>query len=100
MKRENLSTTPTVPELVETDAKDVRGLDLLGLRSPAEGVAVRLLDGVTTVTPTIRYCSLRSWIIFRYLKLGGLNDWKSFTSFAAKVEAAVAFASAMAGDET
>lgn len=98
MKLEELPATPLKAELVQTEAKDVRGLDLLGLRAPAEGVAVRLLDGVTTITPTIRYLSLRSWIILRYLRLDGLNDWRAFTSYAAKVESAIAYASALAGD--
>lgn len=100
MKIEELPTSPAKPELVRSAAKDTRGLDLLGLRSPAEGVAVRLLDGVTTVTPTVRYFSLRSWIILRYLNRGGLNEWKSFTRYAAKVEAAIAFAGVLGGDTT
>ncbi len=100
MKLEELPASPSRAELVQTEAKDVRGLDLLGLRAPAEGVAVRLMDGVTTITPTVRYFSLRSWIILRYLNLGGLNDWKSFTTYAAKVESAVAFASTLCGDTT
>jgi hypothetical protein len=100
MRIEELPASPANPELVQTEARDIRGLDLLGLRSPAEAVAVGLLDGVTTITPNVRYFGLRSWIILRYLKLGGLKDWRSFTTFAAKVEAAVALASALCKDTT
>lgn len=100
MKLDELPTSPAKPRLLRSGAKDVRGLDLLGLRTPAEGVAVRLLDGVTTVTPTVRYLGLRSWIILSYLNRGGMNDWKSFARYAAKIESAIAFAGTLGGDTT
>src|SRR5688572_1032994 len=100
MKREDLPNVPSKPELLLTEAKDVRGLDLLGLRAPAEGVANYLIDGVTTVTPNVRYFALRSWIIHRYLALGGLNDWKHFSRFAGRVESAVALGGVLAETAT
>lgn len=100
MKLDSLLISPIAPELLINEAKAVSGLDLLGLRAPAEAVAVRMMDGVTTITPLVRYLGFRAWLIFRYLKLGGLNDWQAFSAFAAKAEAAVAFASRLAGDST
>ena len=74
-KLNDFAHSPGMPELVVSEGKDVSGLDLLGLRAPAEAVANRLMNGVTTVTPTIRYISFRSWLILRYLNLGGPNNW-------------------------
>ena len=98
LKLDELAHQPANPELVVSEANDTHGLDLLGLRAPAESVANRLINGVTTVTPTIRYFSLRSWLILRYLKLGGLKSWDAFSRFAAKAEAAIACASNVVGD--
>jgi hypothetical protein len=70
---EDVALEPGIAELVESEAKEVSGLDLLGLRAPAEAVANRLMNGVTTVTPAIRYFSVRAWLTLRYLKLGGLT---------------------------
>jgi hypothetical protein len=55
---DQLSLKPEDPQLVVSEAKENRGLDLLGLRAPAEAVANRLLNGVTTVTPAIRYLTI------------------------------------------
>jgi hypothetical protein len=98
LKLDELALQPASPELVVSEANDTHGLDLLGLRAPAESVANRLINGVTTVTPTIRYFSLRSWLILRYLKLGGLKSWDAFSRFAAKAEAAIACASNLVAD--
>jgi hypothetical protein len=88
------------PELVASGAQDVNGLDLLGLRAPAEAIANSLLNGVTTVTPNIRYIAFRAWLISRYLQLGGLNSWTAFRVFAAKAEAAIAYATRLVDDRT
>ncbi|MFN7995287.1 MAG: hypothetical protein U0Q18_16890 [Bryobacteraceae bacterium] len=100
LKLEELTLQPEKPELVVSEANDTHGLDLLGLRAPAESVANRLINGVTTVTPTIRYFSFRSWVILRYLKLGGLKSWDAFSRFASKAEATIAYASNLVGDPT
>jgi hypothetical protein len=100
LRLDEIPLEPATPELVVTEAHNIAGLDLLGLRAPAEAVANRFIDGITTITPTVRYFSLRSWLILRYLKLGGLNDWQAFSTFAAKVEAAIAYASKLAEDPT
>jgi hypothetical protein len=86
---EELSGLPGAPELVITEAVPTSGLDLLGLRVPAETVANSLLDGITTVTPTVRYLGVRAWIIWRYGQLNGLDSIKEFMAFANKVECAL-----------
>jgi len=99
-KLDDLEVDPGMPELLVSEATDVSGLDLLGLRAPAEAVANWLMNGVTTVTPAIRYFSLRCWLIHRYLDLGGIKNWSAFSAFAAKVEAAIAYASQLVDDHT
>ena len=47
------------------------GLDLLGLRLPVQFIGGTLLDGVTTVTPSVRYLAFRAWLIHRYGQTGG-----------------------------
>ena len=76
---DQLSLKREDPQLVVSEAKENRGLDLLGLRAPAEAIANRLLNGVTTVTPAIRYLSLRSWLILRYLNPFSANRCSSST---------------------
>lgn len=68
-----------------------RGLDLLGLRLPVQSIGNSLLDGITTVTPTIRYLSLRSWILRSYIHSDGEDSWKALSAFAKRVEAAIAY---------
>lgn len=97
VKLDDLPTQPQTAELVETDTRDSPGADLLGLRVPAEAVAVHLHNGVTTVTPSIRHLSLRAWCINRYLARQGPNDRKTFLAFAGKVEAAIAYGSVLTG---
>jgi hypothetical protein len=50
----------------------------------------KLLAAVTTISPTIRYISLRAWIARQYALARLPKSWKSFKEFAGKVEAAVA----------
>lgn len=91
MRVEDLPTRPERAELVITPTLETRGLDLLGLRAPAESVAVSLMNGVTTISPLVRYLGLRAWTIHRYAVLGGLNSSDDLRRFAGKVEAAVAY---------
>lgn len=97
---DDLTDLPGKPELVLSEAADVNGLDLLGLRAPAEAVSNWLMSGVTTVTPAVRYFSLRCWLILQYLKLQGPNRWERFAAFAAKIEAAVAYSAILVHDQT
>jgi len=97
---DDLTPEPGIPGLLLSEANDVPGLDLLGLRAPAEAIANRLMDGVTTVTPAVRYLAFRAWLILRYLELGGIKNWEAFSAFAAKAEAVVAYGSQLAEDQT
>ena len=79
------------PEWIKSGAVITGGLDLLGLRLPVQTIGGTLLDGVTTVTPSIRYLAFRAWLIHRYSQRGGADSWQMFTDFAARVEAALVF---------
>jgi len=52
----------------------------------------QLFDGVTTVTPKVRYLSVLAWIVWRYSEARLPNSWKSFISFAEAQEAMVVMA--------
>jgi hypothetical protein len=81
------------PEFVEFDAKRAQlQLDLLGLRLPVQTIGNTLLNGITTVTPTIRYLSLRCWLLHRYLTADPRppNRFATFVTYARHAEAAFA----------
>lgn len=78
------------PGWVTSGAKLTRGLDIVGLRLPVQNIGSTLLDGITTVTPTVRYLGLRTWVARRYALAKLPNDATSFSAFAGRVEAAVA----------
>ena len=86
----NFASTPPPPDWVKTDTIKTEGLDLLGLRLPSQTISNRLLTGITTISTTIRYVSLRAWIIYRYKETKLPDEWKAFYEFAAKIEAAIA----------
>jgi hypothetical protein len=65
------------------------GLDLLGLRLPVQTIGGSLLDGVTTVTPSIRYLGFRAWLIYRYGESHFPDSWQAFTDFSAYAECAL-----------
>ena len=70
-----------IPDWVDCEAKPIRGLDLLGLRLPAQNIGVSLLSGITTISPTIRYLAVRCWMV-RTFELTGLpaskTVWEDF----------------------
>jgi hypothetical protein len=68
-----------------------RGQDLLGLRLPVQIIGNSLLDGITTITPSIRYLTFRAWIAHIYMQARLPDQWSSFREFASHVEAAIAF---------
>jgi hypothetical protein len=55
-----VSKTVEAPEWIESGATPTGGLDLLGLRLPVQTIGLSLLNGVTTVTPSIRYIAIRA----------------------------------------
>lgn len=77
------------PSWINSGAELAGGLDLLGLRLPVQSIGGTLLDGVTTVTPSVRYMALRAWLIHRYGQSGQPDSWQSFTDFAARMESAL-----------
>lgn len=77
------------PEWISSGAVITGGLDLLGLRLPVQFIGGTLLDGITTVTPSVRYLGFRAWLIHRYGQTGRPDDWQVFTEFAAHIEAAL-----------
>lgn len=83
-------STVVTPSWVTSGADPTQGVDILGLRAVVQGVGGELLDGITTVTPTLRYLSLRTWIARRYALARLPNSDASFSEFAGRVEAAVA----------
>lgn len=83
-------SAPSIPTVVSSKVEETSGQDVLGLRNPAERLALAMLDGVTTISPLIRYLTLRSWVIHRYATLGGVNSREAFMRFASKCEAVMA----------
>ena len=77
------------PTWISSGAVISGGLDLLGLRLPVQYIGGTLLDGVTTVTPSVRYLAFRAWLIHRYGQTGGADSWQTFTEFAARIESAL-----------
>ena len=67
-----------------------RGLDLTGLRLPVQSIGNDLLNGITTITPSVRYVSFYSWIVLSYLSARRPDNWDVFRSFAEPVETAIA----------
>jgi len=88
------------PEYVEFNAGLSSGLDLMGLRLPVQTISNRLLNGLTTVTPLLRYLSLRTWLIHRYAHAEPAppDSWSAFTAYAQQAEAAFALANLLRSD--
>lgn len=84
-----IAKTIEAPEWVESGSELTGGLDLLGLRIPVQTIGGALFDGITTVSPSIRYIGLRAWLIHRYGESRRADSWRSFTEFSAYVECAL-----------
>lgn len=83
-----IAKTVGTPEWIDSGAVLTNGLDLLGLRLPVQTIGGSLLDGVTTVTPSVRYLGFRAWLIYRYGE-GHFDSWQAFTDFSACAECAL-----------
>jgi len=89
------------PQWVESGAEEANGLDLLALRAPVMRIGNRLLDGITTITPRIRYLTFVSWITLKYWERGGKDSRLSYLEFARRLEAAIVLGNlAVAPDTT
>lgn len=84
-----IAKTIKAPDWVESGSELTGGLDLLGLRIPVQTIGGALLDGVTTVSPSIRYIGFRAWLIHRYAESRRPDSWREFTNFAGYVESAL-----------
>lgn len=84
-----IAKTIEAPEWVDNGSELTGGLDLLGLRIPVQTIGGALLDGVTTVSPSVRYIGLRAWLIHRYAESRRPDSWREFTDFAGYVESAL-----------
>lgn len=80
------------PEWVESQGKPINGLDLTGLRLPVDAISTYQLIGITTVTPRIRFLSIRAWIIKAFGESGLPNSYDAFADFALRAETAIVFA--------
>lgn len=85
----SIAKTLQPPDWIDSGAEIAGGLDLLGLRLPVQVIGNALLDGVTTVTPSVRYLAFRAWLIHSYGQTGGADSLSGFTDFAARVESAL-----------
>jgi hypothetical protein len=94
-----VETTAPIPEWVESAAKEIRGLDLLGLRQPAQSLGLVVLSGIATVTPTVRYFSIRCWIIKEFGRTGLPASPEAIVSFASKIEAAIVLGNLLANPD-
>src|SRR5437867_8896056 len=95
------STYQSAPQWVESGAVEANGLDLLALRAPAMRIGNELLDGITTITPSVRYMTFVSWITLRYWERGGKDSRASYLEFARRMEAAIVLANlAVEGNTT
>lgn len=84
------------PSWVNTGAVIAEGLDLLGLRQPVQAIGGSLLDGITSVTPTIRYLSYSCWLLYRYAEARLPDSYKEFSVFAQRAEAALVMGNLLA----
>ena len=84
--------TTTAPDWVSFDARKTQGLDLLGLRAPVQAIGNELLNGLTSVTPKVRYLTVITWITWRYAQSRLPDELGAFSKFAAAQEAVVVMA--------
>jgi len=80
----------TIPQWVDNEVSIVSGLDLLGLRNIAQAISNYCLNGITTISPQVRYLGIRAWFILMYEKCSLPDSYSSFIDFASKLEASVA----------
>lgn len=84
-----ISETIEPPEWIDSGAEITGGLDLTGLRVPVQNFGTTLLDGITTVTPQVRYLAFRSWLIRQYGNTELPDSWNHFEQFSLKIESAL-----------
>jgi hypothetical protein len=80
------------PDWVSLDATETGGLDLLGLRAPVQQIGNHQLNGLTSVTPKLRYLPFLTWIAWKYAQARFPDSRSEFRRFAAAQEAVVVMA--------
>jgi len=83
----------SLPKWAIDETNRVVGLDLLGLRNVAQTISNHCLNGITTISPQVRYICIRSWFIHIYEKCGLADNYSTFLDFISKIESAVAIGS-------
>ncbi|HZT26569.1 MAG TPA: hypothetical protein VFA57_12770 [Pseudolabrys sp.] len=91
--------TQPAPDWISFEADKTEGLDLLGLRAPVQQIGNQRFNGVTTVTPKLRYLSVLTWIIWRYSHARLPNAWRPFERFIEAQEALIVLANRLKSRE-
>jgi hypothetical protein len=93
--------SPPSPSWIDFAPDSVRGLDLLGLRLPAQTIGYALFNGVTTISPKVRYLCFRAFLVDAYRTFPepppDSND--EFLEFARKAESALTIAHALVAND-
>lgn len=97
-----IADTIPPPGFVELEAIKANGLDLLGLRLPVQTIGGILLNGVTSVTGTVRYLSFRTWLLYRYVNADPPppDRHRNFLDYASRAEAALTLANLLRSRST
>ena len=95
-----MSFQPPPPTWVSEKDQWSGGQDFLALRNPAIRIGYVALNGMTSVTPRVRYLAFREWMLAVWWRTGGEDRVGAFTEFAQKVEAAIVLANLRAGVTT
>jgi len=91
---------PSFPEWIDSIEIKSTSIDMLGLRNPVNVIGNHYFSGITTITQTVRYLSIRAWIIWTYGQLRQPNNYKSFKDFFTRMECAVVMGSLLYDSET
>lgn len=91
---------PPLPEWIDPIETKSTSIDMLGLRNPVNVIGNHYFSGITTITQTVRYLSIRAWIIWTYGRLRQPNNYKSFKDFFTRMECAVVMGSLFYDTET
>ena len=92
-----MSFRPPPPAWVSPDDKMSGGQDFMGLRNLGNRIGYVAMNGVTSVTPRVRYLALREWMLATWWRVRGEDRRGAFTAFAQGVEAAIVMANLRAG---
>jgi len=95
-----IAETNIIPDWIDSQAQPINGLDLLGLRLPVQNISESLLTGITTISPRIRYLSIRAWVIKSFGLSGLKDDHSSLMDFVYRMECAIVCGVLLANEST